>query len=388
MDYELFLRKYSSAHRVPAIIFSDKKLILKGYENVQDYNLPLYIASSLPLKLPPLWYSHSPEQLYFGGISLPETENMLFIGPVVSNPCTRMQAAEIIHRLGRPERDAATLMRGLNTFQNTDIGQLKSMLSLLSLYFYQDISSEPEYIAFEWAAIFPSSAITIHELNDNPTGTDGIENFLLSCIQYGKVKEMDRFINETLLESTSPIDDINLLRNYIIGANMIASRTAMSAGLSSQLANEIADYYLDIIMMIRNLNELNHLFYRFMMDYATQVQKMNVGSFHTPFASKIHHYIYAHIYEKLSTKKIAEALHLNENYICAKFKEETGLTIVSHIQDCKITEAKFLLTTKQYRGSEISDLLCFSSQSYFTSVFRRHTGMTPQQFGLVSSEIS
>lgn len=384
MDYELFLEKYSAAHRIPTTIFTGTKIICKGNHTVQDFNLPLYIAASLPPSLPAIWYSYSPEQLFFGGIVLPDTNDLLLVGPVLSRPCNRLQASAVASRLGRKEKDISILMHSLDTFQKVGTEQLKSILSLLALHFYRDYFREPELIPFEWANIFPAPAFEILEPAAEDTASIDLEQTLLACIRYGKTDELGKFMNEILFDTSQPANnalfDIKVVRNYIIGANTLSSRTAISAGLPTQLANELADLYLDQIMTTEDINELNHLFYRLMMDYAGQVQKLNLFSFTTPFASKVHHYVYAHIYEKLSTGTIANALHLNENYLCKKFKSETGQTIVHHIRECKITEAKYLLSARRYSASEISNLLCFSSQSYFTSIFHKYTGMTPVQF--------
>ena len=56
------------------------------------------------------------------------------------------------------------------------------------------------------------------------------------------------------------------------------------------------------------------------------------------------------------------------------------MTAVEFIQAQRIEEAKNLLRFSERRIAEISSHLAFSTQSYFTSVFRRHTGMTPKQY--------
>lgn len=382
MTGEAFINLYYNAHRIPISLFSEGALLCSGNHTVQDYNLPLYIAASLPGKLPPLWYAASPEQLYFGGLTLPDSGDLLLLGPTLSRPVSRAQASRIICRLGRKETDIPLLMRSLDSFQKTDIVQLKAMLSLLACHFSYVSACEPELIPFSWADIFPAPAIEIHELPADAEA-DTMEDRLLACIRYGKTDELKRILNESLY-TTVPMDDalsdLGLRRQYITGANMLCSRTAASVGLPLQLANEIADFYLSQIAVTDTANGLDHLFYRLITEYTDQVHRLNLRSFSTPFASQVHQYIYAHIYEKLSTREIAGALHISENYLCKIFKQETGMTIVSHIQKCKIAEAEYLLSTHQYTAAAVSDLLCFSSQSYFTSVFRKRTGKTPLEF--------
>ena len=46
----------------------------------------------------------------------------------------------------------------------------------------------------------------------------------------------------------------------------------------------------------------------------------------------------------------------------------------------KLEEAKSMLNYSDKTVSEISEYLCFSSQSYFQNVFKRKYGMTPKEF--------
>ena len=56
------------------------------------------------------------------------------------------------------------------------------------------------------------------------------------------------------------------------------------------------------------------------------------------------------------------------------------MALADFIQLQRIEEAKNLLRFSDYQISEISTFLAFSSQSYFTSVFKRHTGVTPKKY--------
>ena len=46
----------------------------------------------------------------------------------------------------------------------------------------------------------------------------------------------------------------------------------------------------------------------------------------------------------------------------------------------KLEEAKSLLTYTDKTVSEISEYLCFSTQSYFQNVFKSKYGMTPKEY--------
>ncbi len=91
-------------------------------------------------------------------------------------------------------------------------------------------------------------------------------------------------------------------------------------------------------------------------------------------------YISQHLHNPIALEDLAKETGLNAAYLSVLFKKEMGMTAVDFIQAQRIEEAKNLLRFSERRISEISSHLAFSSQSYFTSVFRRHTGMTPKQY--------
>ena len=73
-------------------------------------------------------------------------------------------------------------------------------------------------------------------------------------------------------------------------------------------------------------------------------------------------------------------MQLSPRYLSRRFKQETGTTITSYIQQARVREAQNLLLLSDESFLEISNFLHFISQSYFIQIFKRYTGMTPQQY--------
>lgn len=48
--------------------------------------------------------------------------------------------------------------------------------------------------------------------------------------------------------------------------------------------------------------------------------------------------------------------------------------------EVKIEKAKELIRTHQYMMYEISDMLGFDTQYYFSTVFKKMTGLTPKEY--------
>ena len=67
-------------------------------------------------------------------------------------------------------------------------------------------------------------------------------------------------------------------------------------------------------------------------------------------------------------------------HLSRKFKQEMKCSIIDYIQLSKLERAKYLLANSQTTVDEISDSLGFGTRSYFTSVFKKHTGQTPSDY--------
>jgi AraC family transcriptional activator of pobA len=79
-------------------------------------------------------------------------------------------------------------------------------------------------------------------------------------------------------------------------------------------------------------------------------------------------------------KEYAELLHVTPNYLNAVCHELVGKTAGDLIRDRVVLEAKRLLVNADLSITQIAYELNFGDGSYFTKFFRKHAGMTPEEF--------
>jgi AraC-like DNA-binding protein len=77
---------------------------------------------------------------------------------------------------------------------------------------------------------------------------------------------------------------------------------------------------------------------------------------------------------------MAEKLSISSRYLTDLLKEETGKTALELIHLFLIGEAKNLLTEGQLNISEISHFLGFENTTYFSRLFKKEVGTTPNKF--------
>ncbi|WP_199619840.1 response regulator transcription factor [Paenibacillus alkalitolerans] len=91
-------------------------------------------------------------------------------------------------------------------------------------------------------------------------------------------------------------------------------------------------------------------------------------------------YIHEHYKEELTAETIGEALSVSGDHLRHLFKAEVGRTVSDYLTGCRVEKAKELLMTGQYKIYEISELVGYKTSQYFSQVFKRWTGLTPQEF--------
>ncbi len=91
-------------------------------------------------------------------------------------------------------------------------------------------------------------------------------------------------------------------------------------------------------------------------------------------------YIEQHLADDLSLIHLAEITHFNPQYLSRLYKQITGIGISDRIFELRMAEAKRLLDNTNKKVQEIAILVGFQSAPYFTRFFKKHTGLTPQEY--------
>lgn len=91
-------------------------------------------------------------------------------------------------------------------------------------------------------------------------------------------------------------------------------------------------------------------------------------------------YIEKHFHDNLSIPLLAKKLRMSERNYNRRFKEATGETAISYIQKLRVEQAKKLLESRKVSFDEISYKVGYENTSYFRKLFKKNTGLSPNEY--------
>ena len=206
---------------------------------------------------------------------------------------------------------------------------------------------------------------------------------------YAAIREgdMDK-LNELLLiplhtkEGLGKLSDDPLqnIKYHFTVTAALSARNCIAGGMNVSTAYNISDYYIKKADRARDLETVSALHNVMCLDYCRRMKALRKEKICSLHIAKSIDYIYDHLNARLTIEKLSEVSGLTPSYFSRLFKKETGMTVSTYINTCRIRTAQNMLVHSEYPPSTISSALAFPSQSYFTEVFKKVTGLTPTQY--------
>lgn len=203
----------------------------------------------------------------------------------------------------------------------------------------------------------------------------------MNYIREGRLDEIIK-ASEALAETAGKLseNEINAERNLGIASVTLATRAAIEGGVSPAAAYKLSDIYINKIDQCKSLPQLYKYRRQNMYDFAKLVADEKKRKMYSSYIEQCKDFIHKNYRHKIYVDDIAEALGISESHLSRTFKKETGITIQEYMLRFRVECAENLLKYSEASLSEISDYLCFHSQSHFGRVFRQYEEMTPREY--------
>ena len=103
----------------------------------------------------------------------------------------------------------------------------------------------------------------------------------------------------------------------------------------------------------------------------------------TPIVIEVQKYINRNYHnEDLSISEVANSLGVSQTYLTRLFKRELKMTFADYLTNVRIKNAIILMRDPSLKLCEIAKLIGYGTQHYFSNVFRKNVGISPQDYKL------
>lgn len=110
-------------------------------------------------------------------------------------------------------------------------------------------------------------------------------------------------------------------------------------------------------------------------------QKIKPRSEHTSYQSKkILLYIDENYMNHITLEEVSRELGYSKEHFCRFFKKNFHTSFFTYLNQMRIKKAEYLLSHSQLKVIDIAMETGFEDANYFTTIFKRETGVTPTQY--------
>ena len=160
----------------------------------------------------------------------------------------------------------------------------------------------------------------------------------------------------------------------------LSSRAAIRGGLPAETAFSLSDLYCQRADVLTDAPPIQNLTFTMLMDFCGKVREIRRRPRTSAVIEKCLDYISVHLHEPIGLEQLSRYCGLCGRSLSLRFRDELGMGVPEYIHREKLREAEYLLRHTEYSLSEITSYLNYPSQSYFTQIFKKYRGLTPQQY--------
>ncbi len=203
-------------------------------------------------------------------------------------------------------------------------------------------------------------------------------------VQCGQVAVLT-FCRDLVVDGTSTAESIEYLRAF----ETQNDSTPQLVVAASVVVEEIVDLMRRILKESESSRAHSALViktYLKMILVLIRQQTREVESVSTPrpreFArlQPLLEYLAQHYMETIAVDQAAQLLNMSNSHFMRYFRHATGSAFIPYLNRLRISKAQQLLGQRSLSITEVCESVGFSDHSYFSSVFRRVSGMWPREY--------
>lgn len=199
-----------------------------------------------------------------------------------------------------------------------------------------------------------------------------LENYL----KVGDISDIDLFIDDFFDSIDANAMESKIFRQYIMmDAFFCTAEFVESLG---ENRNVIPKFDIEELM---ESNEKTREYFKKIIEAALNVRNMISSNKYGDVVHAVLEYVENNYSdEELSLNDIAAHVNFSPNHLSMVFSQEQGEPLIKYITDYRIQKAKEMLRCTSKKTNTIAIEVGYKDPHYFSSLFKKATGMTPTQY--------
>jgi AraC-like DNA-binding protein len=335
----------------------------------------------------PIIYTIEPG--YYLGVARFDDEGYLFVGPVSPIEHEEENVTDFVEYV-ISAKDVKEFKQLLSSTPTIHYRRLVSMIScVVSIFWGNDFdTSEIIFVngklsdpRVETDKKYTSLLFSKRESTESHTPSY-YEDIVFDAISTGNVELMQEMIAEPFPGQIGQLSK-DFLQHYkfvFVAIMFAACRSAIKGGAPAEEARSLFDAYCLQVDELTEPAQIVELIYIGVQDFCERVSKVRRRGTFSAHTEKAVKYISAHLHEDIHLEDVADVVGVSMRVLSKQFRQETGLSVPSYVHAMKIREAKYLIRYTTDDIASIANKLKYSSQSYFSAIFKKEVGCSPVEF--------
>ncbi len=206
------------------------------------------------------------------------------------------------------------------------------------------------------------------------------EKELMSLISIGDKANSQRVLNEIFGHIFfSSGGNFEVIKSRVLELIVLLSRAALEGGADIEQIFGLNYRYLSQIHKFETVEELTYWLSKIMARFTDCVFNL-VDVKHVDVIYRAISYIRQNYMKKITLEEVASHVYLSPSYFSKIFKDEMKCNFNEYLNHVRIEMSKKLLMDPGVPLVDVSSLVGYEDQSYFSKVFKKITGVSPGKY--------
>ena len=207
------------------------------------------------------------------------------------------------------------------------------------------------------------------------------EERMLQAIRRGDISEatyqQNMFMGHALDERVP--DSLRNAKDMVIAASAVMRKAVQQAEVHPLYIDGVSGEVLREIEDAENLVQVSALVPRMIRRYCLLVQTYSRERY-SGLVRDVLDFVDFHYMEPMNLESLAVKQAVNKNYLSTRFHKEVGMTVTDYINLTRVRRSLKLLSGTALSMPEIAERCGFSDANYYTRVFKKVHGSTPNEY--------